>query len=144
MKSMKDKPINSSYYSAKINQLKEDFFSNEKQLETVIGTRRYIDENYDQDLNLDFLSHIKFTSKFHLQRLFKRYYGLTPRQYLIDKRIEKSKEHLKNGMTVTETCYSVGFKSLGSFSQLFKTKTGYSPIAYQKEQDRRSKQDGEF
>ena len=67
-------------------------------------------------------------------RLFKKYYGQTPRQYLIDKRIHKSKEHLINGMTVTETCFAVGFESLGSFSTLFKTKTGKSPTEFRKEQ----------
>jgi AraC-like DNA-binding protein len=67
-------------------------------------------------------------------RLFKKYYGQTPRQYLIDKRIEKSKEQLKIGISVTETCFAVGFESLSSFSNLFKTKTGKSPTEFQKEQ----------
>ena len=78
-------------------------------------------------------------SKYHLIRLFKRYYGLTPRQYLINKRIEKSKENLINGMSVTETCYAIGFSSLGSFSVLFKTKTGKTPAEFRKEQFSRSK-----
>jgi AraC-like DNA-binding protein len=64
---------------------------------------------------------------------------MTPRQYLMDKRIEKSKENLINGMTVTQTCFAVGFESLGSFSTLFKSKTGKSPSAFQKEQLSRSK-----
>lgn len=85
-------------------------------------------------MNLDLLSRFRFVSKFHLLRLFKKHYGLTPRQYLIDKRIEKSKEQLKNGMSVTETCFAVGFESLGSFSTLFKTKTGKSPSEFQNEQ----------
>ncbi|MBW1294763.1 helix-turn-helix domain-containing protein [Aquimarina litoralis] len=127
-----------TFYEKKVNQVKNSCYSNDKQIQTVIETRHFIDTNFDQDLNLDFLSHIKFTSKYHLQRLFKRYYGLTPRQYLIDKRIEKSKENLKNGMTVTETCFAVGFESLGSFSKLFKTKTGKSPSKFQKEQVSRS------
>jgi AraC-like DNA-binding protein len=77
-------------------------------------------------------------------RLFKKHYGLTPRQYLIDKRIEKSKEQLINGMSVTETCFAVGFESLSSFSTLFKTKTGKPPSEFQKEQFSRSKIDSEF
>ena len=82
---------------------------------------------------------MQFVSKYHLLRLFKKYYGLTPRQYLIDKRIENSKTHLINGMSVTETCFAVGFESLGTFSTLFKTKTGKSPTEFQKEQFSRSK-----
>jgi AraC-like DNA-binding protein len=127
-----------SYYQQKINALKKSHYSNEKQIESVIGIKNYIDNNFEAKLNLDFLSHTRFISKYHLLRLFKRYYGLTPRQYLIDKRIEKSKEHLKNNTSVTETCFAVGFESLGSFSSLFKSRTGKSPSQFQKEQLSRS------
>jgi AraC-like DNA-binding protein len=126
-------------YEREINRINNIIYSNKEQIETVIGVRNYIDNNYDSDLNLDLLSHLRFISKFHLLRLFKKHYGQTPRQYLIDKRIEKSKEHLKNGMSVTETCFAVGFESLGSFSTLFKTKTGKSPSEFQNEQLSRSK-----
>ncbi len=123
-----------TFYEREINRINSIIYSNNEQIETVIGVRNYIDNNYGTDLNLDLLSQIRFISKFHLLRLFKKYYGLTPRQYLIDKRIEKSKEHLKKGMSVTETCFAVGFESLSSFSTLFKTKTGKSPSEFQNEQ----------
>ena len=127
-----------TFYEKKLNRIRGIVYSNQGQIDTVIGTRNYIENNYDADLNLDLLSNIQFVSKYHLLRLFKKYYGLTPRQYLMDKRIEKSKEHLKNGMTVTETCFAVGFESLGSFSTLFKRKTGKAPTQFQKEQLSRS------
>lgn len=131
-------PRKMTFYETKIKQVKESCYSNEKQIETVIATRSFIDNNFEKALNLDFLSHERFTSKYHLLRLFKKYYGLTPRQYLIDKRIAQSKERLKNGMSVTETCFAVGFESLGSFSTLFKSRTGKSPSQYRKEQLSRS------
>ncbi len=128
-----------TFYEEKLSHTRNACYYNEKQIEGIRETRHFIDTNFEKDLKLDFLSHIRFTSKYHLQRLFKRYYGQTPRQYLIDKRIEKAKEHLKNGMTVTETCFAVGFESLGSFSKLFKSKTGKPPSQFQKEQVSRSK-----
>ena len=127
-----------TFYETEIKRIRNSCYSNDKQLETVIATRNFIDNNFEKALNLDFLSYIRFTSKYHLLRLFKKYYGLTPKQYLIDKRIAKSKEQLKSGMSVTETCFAVGFESLGSFSTLFKAKTGKSPSEYQKEQLSRS------
>ncbi|MDH7445955.1 helix-turn-helix domain-containing protein [Aquimarina sp. 2201CG14-23] len=133
-----------TFYESKIKRIRSLCYSNDKQIETVIATRNFIDNNFEKDLKLDFLSHIQFTSKYHLLRLFKRYYGLTPRQYLMDKRIAKSKENLIYGMTVTETCFAVGFESLGSFSTLFKTKTGKSPSEFQKEQFSRSKLEQDF
>ncbi|MBQ0734822.1 helix-turn-helix domain-containing protein [Aquimarina celericrescens] len=133
-----------TFYEKELNRIRRIVYSNEGQINTVIGIRSYIENNYDVNLNLDLLSHIQFVSKYHLLRLFKKYYGLTPRQYLIDKRIEKSKEHLINGISVTETCFAVGFESLGSFSTLFKTKIGKSPTEFQKEQLSRSKIDSKF
>jgi AraC-like DNA-binding protein len=75
-----------------------------------------------------------FTSKFHLLRLFKKYYGQTPKQYLIEKRIEKAKELLQEGETVTETCFATGFGSPSSFSTLFKSRVGLTPVEFQKKQ----------
>ena len=127
-----------NYYQRKLSNLKSQNYSNEQQIASIIKTRKFIDDNFDKDLNLDVISKNRFTSKYHLHRLFKRYYGLTPRQYLTDMRIQKSKEFLINGSTVTETCFMVGFESLGSFSKLFKSKTGIAPSMYKKEQDSRS------
>ena len=135
--------MRTTFYEKELTRIRSIVYSNERQINTVIAVRKYIDNNYDIDLNLNLLSHIQFVSKYHLLRLFKKYYGQTPRQYLIDKRIEKSKEYLVKGMSVTETCYAVGFESLGSFSTLFKTKLGKSPLEFQKEQFSRSEIDSE-
>ncbi|AVI49760.1 AraC family transcriptional regulator [Pukyongia salina] len=128
-----------TYYEKELHRIRAIVYANEAQINTVIGVRNYIATNYELNVSLDMLSHIQFVSKFHLIRLFKKYYGLTPRQYLIDKRIERSKDHLAAGMTVTGTCFAVGFESLGSFSSLFKRKTGLSPAKFRKEQLSRSK-----
>lgn len=123
-----------TFYLKEINRIKNICYSNSGQIRTVVGTRNYIEDNLDKNLHLDLLSHIRFTSKFHLLRLFKKYYGQTPGQYLIEKRIEKSKFHLKMGMSVAESCYAIGFESPSSFSTLFKKKTGQTPRDFQKEQ----------
>lgn len=126
-------------YERELIRIDSIIYSNQGQIEIAIGVRNYIDNNYDKNLNLDLLSRFHFVSKFHLLRLFKKHYGQTPRQYIIDKRIEKAKEQLKYGMSVTQTCFAVGFESLGSFSALFRTKTGKSPSEFQNEQLSRSK-----
>ncbi len=127
-----------TFYEQEIRRIRNLLYSNQFQIDTVIATKNFIDGNSEKDLNLNLLSKILFTSKYHLQRLFKRHYGLTPKQYLINIRINKSKELMKKGVSVTETCFAVGFESLGSFSSLFKSRTGRPPIQYIKEQLSRS------
>ncbi|WP_136468505.1 helix-turn-helix domain-containing protein [Flagellimonas onchidii] len=129
-----------TFYEKEIHRIGRIVYANQPQINAIIRTRQYLDNNYESDLNLDVLANAQSISKYHLLRLFKKYYGLTPAQYVIDKRIEKAKEHLVDGMSVTETCFAVGFESLGSFSTLFKRKTGKSPYKYQKEQLSRSMQ----
>ncbi len=127
-----------TYYQIEIQKIKSTCWKNQQQIDTVIKARHFMDQNLEKDLNLDLLSSILFTSKFHLLRLFKRYYGQTPKQYLTEKRIQKSKELLGKGTSVTETCYAVGFESTSSFTALFKSKTGTTPSIYQKRQFSRS------
>ena len=121
-----------TYYLKEITRIKNTCYSNRGQLDTVIGTRHFIENNFDKELNLKLLSHIRFTSKFHLLRLYKRYYGQTPKQYLIDKRIEQAKKLLTKGTAVAETCFDIGFNSPSSFSTLFKSRVGLSPAEFQK------------
>jgi AraC-like DNA-binding protein len=121
-----------TYYHKEIERIKDICYPNQGQLDTVIGTRHYINNNLDKELNLNFLSHIRFTSKFHLLRLFKRYYGQTPKQYLTEKRIERAKELLTQGTNITETCFDIGFDSPSSFSTLFKSRVGITPSEFQK------------
>ena len=121
-----------TFYEQEVLRIKGIVYSNQGQIDTAIRTRSYIEDHYDRDLNLDLLAQHLFVSKYHLLRIFKRYDGQTPRQYLINKRIEMSKEHLKSGMSVTEACFAVGFESVGSFGSLFKRKTGQTPGQFKK------------
>ncbi|WP_129714017.1 AraC family transcriptional regulator [Pedobacter sp. SYP-B3415] len=121
-----------TYYESEVLKLKKIMYPNSGQLDAIRGTRNYLDKNCSEDLNLDVISGARYMSKFHLLRLFKKYYGQTPIQYLTDKRIEKAKACLKTGMSISETCFAIGFDSPSSFSTLFKSKTGRTPSEFQK------------
>jgi AraC-like DNA-binding protein len=121
-----------TFYQQEIDRIKKICYSNERQLHAVIKTRNYINRNFEKEINLTLLANIGFASKFHLLRLFKKFYGQTPKQYLIDKRIEQAKQLLKNGINVTETCFDIGFDSPSSFSTLFKSRVGLTPMEFQK------------
>lgn len=97
----------------------------------IVKAKLFIDDNYADAIELDHIADEAFFSKFHFIRLFKKSYGKTPHQYLTYVRIEKSKLLLKDGMSVSEVCYDVGFDSISSFTGLFKRVVGQTPSVYQ-------------
>ncbi len=95
------------------------------------SARAFIDEYFDQPLNLDQIARRTYYSRYHFLRLFRKTFHQTPHQYLTRKRIERAKELLAHSeLSVTEICFAVGFESLGSFSARFHKLAGRSPTAY--------------
>ena len=99
----------------------------------IVQAKLFIDSNYAEKIDIDNISDEAYFSKYHFIRLFKEVYGTTPHQYLKNVRINKAQQKLKEGHSVTDTCFSVGFDSLSSFSGLFKKMTGQSPSNYAKQ-----------
>jgi AraC-like DNA-binding protein len=100
----------------------------------IVQSKLYIDENFADSIDLGQIADEAVFSKFHFTRLFKKIYGKTPHQYLTFVRIEKAKDFLKSGMAVHNVCYSVGFESISSFTELFKKMVGYTPSGFQIQQ----------
>ena len=80
----------------------------------------------------DVAAHAKL-SPYHFLRVYKQTYGETPHEFLTRLRIERAKTLLARGShNVTESCFEVGFSSLGSFSALFARHVGLSPSEYRR------------
>ena len=107
-------------------------YSDPFHLQILYRTKRYIDVNFDSKIDLKDLALLHGFSPYHLLRLFKSYYGITPKQYQINQRIKEAKIKLINGQKVSESCYDVGFYSVTSFATLFKRKTGMTPSEFKK------------
>ncbi len=106
----------------------------------IVAAKVFIDEHYDQKLDLAHLSAQACFSKFHFLRTFKTAYGKSPHQYLTQVRIEAAKALLKQRrISVTDVCIRVGFESTPSFIHLFKKNTGVSPDAFRKNHDQEMK-----
>ena len=93
--------------------------------------RAYVDRHYAKQLTVPHLAKLAGLSRFHFIRAFRAEAGMTPHQYLRDRRIARARELLvTTPLPVTEICDAVGFQSLGSFCALFKRLTGEAPVSY--------------
>ncbi|WP_420398740.1 AraC family transcriptional regulator [Flagellimonas sp.] len=106
----------------------------------IVQAKLFIDNNFQDKIDLDNISDESHFSKFHFIRLFTKIYGKTPHKYLTSVRVQEAKEHLKKGTPITETCFAVGFDSPSSFTGLFKRAVGLTPKAYQTQQLQRKEE----
>jgi AraC family transcriptional regulator of adaptative response/methylated-DNA-[protein]-cysteine methyltransferase len=71
-------------------------------------------------------------SQFHLQRLFKKLMGITPRQYAEARRADLFKTRVKAGRSVTEAMYEAGYGSSSRLYEKAAAQLGMTPATYRK------------
>jgi transcriptional regulator GlxA family with amidase domain len=102
--------------------------------------RDLMDRDYAQPLDVPAMARAALMSPAHFSRKFRAAYGETPYSYLMTRRIERAQALLRQGMSVTDTCFAVGATSLGSFSSRFTEIVGESPSQY-RARDHRAHED---
>jgi AraC family transcriptional regulator of adaptative response/methylated-DNA-[protein]-cysteine methyltransferase len=85
----------------------------------------------DETVTLDRLAEAVHVSPFHLQRTFRRYVGLTPRQYVEVKRAERLREQLRDGETVSRAGFAAGYSSSSRVYEQADAHLGMTPGTYQ-------------
>ncbi|GAA0178576.1 AraC family transcriptional regulator [Clostridium sediminicola] len=100
----------------------------------------YIRANLDKTLNLDSISKHFFISKYHLSRTFKAATGFNVVDYIINCRILKAKELLRQGYSVQSAGEHSGFNNNAHFIRTFGKLTGISPGRYMKKYREGNKQ----
>lgn len=102
---------------------------------TLIPAIRFIEKNYgNSDITNTLLAEKCSISEVYLRKLFLKNFNMTPKQYIMDIRINKAKQLLSEGSlkinAVSEQC---GFANPYHFSRYFKEKTGLTPTEYMRE-----------
>lgn len=91
----------------------------------------FINENLTESISLDDIAKSAGLSRSHISTLFKSLTGISPYEYLLLQRIERSIELLRNtDTTVVEIAYSCGFRNLANFNKSFKKITSMTPSEY--------------
>jgi len=94
---------------------------------------RYIEENLSRDITIDQMAALVHLSKFYFIRLFKRFMGVSPYQYVQISRVNRAKELLMStNFRINEISEMVGFSSATRFTKFFSDMTGMSPSKFRK------------
>jgi AraC family transcriptional regulator len=89
---------------------------------------KFIDANLGQRMGLPKIAAAAGLSPFHFGRLFKQTTGLSPHQYLLERRISAAKEMLRTQrFSAAEIAAELGFYDQSHFSQVFKRNVGMTP-----------------
>lgn len=109
-----------------------ELFDNEKR-SVLSPALEYIKKHYGENLTNERLAAECGISEVYFRKLFVKQFGMPPKQYILDLRINTAKQMLSEGVlkntAIAEQC---GFSSICHFSRLFKQKTGFTPTEYMK------------
>lgn len=102
------------------------------QVEMVRRACDYIEGHADELPTLDDLSAHTGVSPYHLQRVFKRIAGITPRQYAEAFRLDLFKAGVKKGATVAGAMYDAGYGSSSRLYERAPARLGMTPAEYRR------------
>lgn len=95
---------------------------------------KFINENTDRAITVDETARQACLSTNHFIRQFKEEIGITPAQFIIEKKMMRAKLALATESTpVNEIAYSLGYDDPSYFTRLFKRHVGKSPKQFRQD-----------
>ena len=103
--------------------------------QVILPAIKYLEINYQNpNLTNKKLAEQCKLSEVYFRRVFTNYYNMSPKQFLIDIRINKAKQLLSEGaMKINVIASNCGFSNQYHFCRIFKEKTGLTPTEYMKQ-----------
>src|ERR1700754_2501758 len=97
----------------------------------LLRAKDLADARYFEPLGVDDLAEAAGLSRAHFSRGFRRAFGDSPHAYLLTRRLERAAALLRmTDRSVADICFTVGLRSVGSFTTSFTRPFGASPTAY--------------
>jgi YesN/AraC family two-component response regulator len=99
--------------------------------ENIGRSLAFIENNLISPIHLDQIARQACMSKFHFCRIFKKYIGATPMQYVISLRLRKAITLLKRkDLKICDIALKSGFNDLSEFNKQFKKLYGSPPSSF--------------
>ena len=99
-------------------------------VERVDAAREVLEKECASEHSLGSLARSVGMSTFHFARVFSELVGMPPHRYLLRVRLNRAARQLKQACSVTDACFSSGFRNLSHFIRLFERHFGISPSFY--------------
>ena len=98
--------------------------------ERVEQIKTYVRDHIDERLDLEDIARQFYISSHYLSHYFRRETGFTLGQFIAQAKIDRAKELLQKGFSVTDTAISLSYNSDSHFINTFKRLTGTTPKRY--------------
>ena len=98
----------------------------------VRRTQALLEARRDGRLPLDELSRLVGCTPHHLIREFRRHVGLTPGDYLVQLRVRRAQQLLREGWSTSEAAAELGFADQSHLTRQFKRQLGMTPNVYRR------------
>jgi AraC-like DNA-binding protein len=108
--------------------VKPEKISRERDL--IKRASEYLSEDLDRKMTLEELSRQTGFSPYHFLRLFKKSTGVAPHHFRTQKRIERAKNLIIEGLSFSEVALATGFSDQSHFSNTFRNYMGCTPRQY--------------
>lgn len=93
--------------------------------------KEYVDQHYTEEISRADLSDLFFIDAAYAVKLFKKEFGVSFKNYVIDKRIEVAKNLLiTTDLPINTISDSVGYSNYSYFTRIFKKITGSTPVNF--------------
>lgn len=96
----------------------------------AIRVKEHIDANYQNDLKITEVAKVLNISRVVMTRAFSQAYGLSPVEYRTRLRIHAALVYMRQGLSITDALYLVGFSNPSLFINNFKSYLNATPHQY--------------
>jgi len=113
-------------------ELQKETYLPEKVFEKIKPALDYIDEHFrNEDISAEHLAELCGISYSYLKKLFVAHFGLSPKQYIIQMKMNYARDLLQTERySIAQVAEQCGFRDVYFFSRQFKAHTGVSPSRY--------------
>ena len=96
--------------------------------------KKYIEVNYRSPITVETIAENFHFSTSYISRIFRKYHGIPPFQYLLSLRMEEAKQLIMNNddLNISLIAEMVGYSDPHYFSRIFRKTTGMSPSEFKR------------